>query len=98
MNLDNLYKLIDAGFTKNDLMRLMGNNAPAPAPATAPATAPAQDENSALLVQTMKQMQETLASIQAANLSNSNNQPPRDNDSIVNDYLAAIINPPQSTK
>ena len=109
MNLERIYKLVDAGFTKDELMRLMGYKptpapAPAPAPATvptpapvpapatapnpAPAPAPAPDS---ALVDTLKQMQ-------LANIGAANNDPPRSDDDIASDFLAAIINPPTPNK
>ena len=104
MNLDRIYKLVDAGFTKDELMRMMGYKpapapspapAPAPAPALAPAPAPAPDS---ALVDTLKQMQTTLQQMQLANIGAANNDPPRSDDDIASDFLAAIINPPTPNK
>ena len=108
MNLERIYKLVDAGFTKDEIMRLMGYKptpapAPAPAPATvptpapvpAPAPAPAPDS---ALVDTLKQMQNTLQQMQLANIGAANNDPPRSDDDIASDFLAAIINPPTPNK
>ena len=110
MNLERIYKLVDAGFTKDEIMRLMGykptpaptptpapapapapDPAPAPSPAPAPAPAPAPDSG---LADTLKQMQETLKQMQLANIGASDNAPPRSDDDIASDFLAAIINPP----
>lgn len=112
MNLERIYKLVDAGFTKDEIMRLMGYKpepapapapaptptpapAPAPDPAPAPATAPAQDT---ALVDTLKQMQTTLQQMQLANIGATVNTPPRSDDDIASDFLAAIINPPTNNK
>ena len=108
MNLDRIYKLVDAGFTKDELMRMMGYKpaptpapapspapAPAPAPALAPAPAPAPDS---ALVDTLKQMPTTLQQMQLANIGAANNDPPRSDDDIASDFLAAIINPPTPNK
>ena len=100
MNLERVYKLVDAGFTKDEIMRLMGYKpeptpAPAPAPAPAPTPAPAPDS---ALVDTLKQMQTTLQQMQLANIGMTNNTPPRSDDDIASDFLAAIINPPTPNK
>lgn len=112
MNLDRIYKLVDAGFTKDEIMRLMGYKtapapetapapaptpAPAPAPAPAPTPAPAPAPDSAL-VDTLKQMQQTLQQMQLANIGAADNAPPRSDDDIASDFLAAIINPPTIKK
>ena len=102
MNLDRIYKLVDAGFTKDEIMRLMGYKpapapAPAPPPAPAPAPAPTPAPDSAL-VDTLKQMQSTLQQMQLANIGAANNDPPRSDDDIASDFLAAIINPPTIKK
>lgn len=112
MNLERIYKLVDAGFTKDEIMRLMGYKpapapdpapapaptpapAPAPAPTPAPAPAPAPDST---LVDTLKQMQTTLQQMQLANIGAAYNEPPRSDDDIASDFLAAIINPPTPNK
>ena len=100
MNLERIYKLVDAGFTKDEIMRLMGYKpeptpAPAPAPAPAPTPAPAPDS---ALVDTLKQMQQTLQQMQLANIGAADNTPPRSDDDIASDFLAAIINPPTPNK
>lgn len=116
MNLERVYKLVDAGFTKDEIMRMMGykpapapatvtapahapapapDPAPAPAPAPVPAQAPAPDS---VLVDTLKQMQSTLQQMQLANIGAANNEPPRSDDDIASDFLAAIINPPAPNK
>lgn len=110
MNLDRIYKLVDAGFTKDEILRLMGYKpaptpapepvptpAPAPAPAPAPTPAPAPAPDSAL-VDTLKQMQTTLQQMQLANIGAASNEPPRSDDDIASDFLAAIINPPTPNK
>ena len=88
MNLERIYKLVDAGFTKDEIMRLMGYK-PTPAPAPAPDSA---------LVDTLKQMQQTLQQMQLANIGAADNAPPRSDDDIASDFLAAIINPPTPNK
>lgn len=120
MNLERIYKLVDAGFTKDEIMRLMGYKpapapapsptptpapaqaptptptpAPAPAPAPAPTPAPAPDS---ALVDTLKQMQQTLQQMRLANIGAADNIPPRSDDDIASDFLAAIINPPTIKK
>lgn len=98
MNLERVYKLVDAGFTKDEIMRLMGykpNPSPAPAPTPAPAPAPAPAPDSGL-ADTLKLMQETLKQMQLANIGASDNAPPRSDDDIASDFLAAIINPPNN--
>ena len=100
MNLERIYKLVDAGFTKDEIMRLMGYKpapAPAPAPSPAPTPAPAPAPNS-VLVDTLKQMQTTLQQMQLANIGAADNTPPRSDDDIASDFLAAIINPPVPNK
>lgn len=110
MNLERIYKLVDAGFTKDEIVRLMGYKpdptpAPAPAPAPTPAPAPAPAPNpsptptpDSALVDTLKQMQTTLQQMQLANIGAANNDPPRSDDDIASDFLAAIINPPTIKK
>ena len=112
MNLERIYKLVHAGFTKDEIMRLMGYKpapapapaaapgpaptpSPAPAPAPTPAPAPAPDS---ALVDTLKQMQTTLQQMQLANIGAADNIPPRSDDDIASDFLAAIINPPTIKK
>ena len=112
MNLERIYKLVDAGFTKDEIMRLLGYKpapspapapapepapAPAPSPAPTPAPAPAPTPESAL-VDTLKQMQTTLQQMQLANIGAADNTPPRSDDDIASDFLAAIINPPTPNK
>ena len=100
MNLERIYKLVDAGFSKDEIMRLMGYKpapAPAPAPSPAPTPAPAPASDSAL-VDTLKQMQTTLQQMQLANIVAADNAPPRSDDDIASDFLAAIINPPTPNK
>ena len=106
MNLERIYKLVDAGFTKDEIMRLVGYKpapapaptpAPTPAPASTPAPAPAPAPDSAL-VDTLKQMQQTLQQMQLANIGAADNAPPRSDDDIASDFLAAIINPPAPNK
>ena len=84
MNLERIYKLVDAGFTKDEIMRLMGYK-PAPAP-------------DSMLVDTLKQMQTTLQQMQLANIGAADNTPPRSADDIASDFLAAVINPPTANK
>ena len=106
MNIERIYKLVDAGFSKDEIMRLMGYKptpapaqapAPAPAPAPTPAPTPAPAPDSAL-VDTLKQMQTTLQQMQLANIGAADNTPPRSDDDIASDFLAAIINPPAIKK
>ena len=103
MNLERVYKLVDAGFSKDEIMRLMGYKpapAPAPAPTPSPTPAPAPSPTPApdsALVDTLKQMQTTLQQMQLANIGAANNDPPRSDDDIASDFLAAIINPPNNT-
>lgn len=103
MNRERLFKLIDAGFTKEEIMRLAGyTTEPAPAPATAPATAPAPEPVPAPapnpFAETLEAINATLKQMQMANIGASNNQPPRNDDDVANDFLAAIINPPVTRK
>lgn len=96
MTLDNLYKLIDAGFTKNDILQMLGNSAASPTPEPSPTPTPTPDPSPApdnCLSEVLAQMTQTLQAIQAANISNSNNIAPKDNDTVVGEYLASIINP-----
>lgn len=95
-------------------MRLMGYKptpapAPAPTPATTPAPTPAPEPAptptsapipapDSMLVDTLKQMQTTLQQMQLANIGAADNTPPRSDDDIASDFLAAIINPPTPNK
>lgn len=104
MNLERIYKLVDAGFTKDEIMRLTGYK-PAPTPAHTPAPTPAPTPTSttapapdSVLVDTLKQMQNTLQQMQLANIGAADNTPPRSDDDIASDFLAAIINPPTPNK
>lgn len=114
MNLERIYKLVDAGFTRDEILRMMGYKpaptpaptpaatpvptpSPAPTPVPTPAPAPALAPDSAL-VDTLKQMQTTLQQMQLANIGAANNDPPRSDDDIASDFLAAIINPPTPNK
>ena len=51
-----------------------------------------------MLVDTLKQMQSTLQQMQLANIGAADNTPPRSDDDIASDFLAAIINPPTANK
>ena len=61
----------------------------------APTPAPAPDS---VLVDTLKQMQQTLQQMQLANIGAADSAPPRSDDDIASDFLAAIINPPTPNK
>lgn len=103
MNLERIYKLVDAGFTKDEIVRLMGYKpeaepAPAPAPTPAPAPAPAPEPAPNPFAETLEAINATLKQMQMANIGASNNQPPRNDDDVANDFLAAIINPPTIKK
>lgn len=90
MELSEIIKLLDAGFTKDDIMALQGSPAAAPAaapdpapasdPDPAPAADPAEDQPGLTAMQAfntlINKMNDKLDQIQAANIVNSSTGSP----------------------
>jgi len=105
MTIDQILKLAELGYTKDEIQALNAPEAPAPAQ---PAAEPEQEqeqvpaENPELLKLTeamkgyMESMQQTLRDIQSANIRNSS-MPMQDPDT-VDTALAAIIQPSKKRK
>lgn len=100
MFFDQLVKLVNAGFTKEDITAFLKatastENAPEPAPAPAPAPVPAPPASGEFLAQMQtiaEQMKETAQQIQMANIRTAGNVE-RSQEQIADDFLASIINP-----
>lgn len=94
MRAEDILKLIDAGFTKADIIGLFSAAEPAADPAPKeppappePAPAPAPADNSAAVLAAIDGLTKA---IQASNILNSNT---RVNEETTDDILAEIINP-----
>lgn len=104
MELSEVIKLLDAGFTKDDIMALQGSAAPAadpdPAPASDPDPAPAPDQAedqpglSAMQAfnTLINKMNDKLDQIQAANIVNSSTGSP-DQEETAESVLQELIFP-----
>ena len=83
MKLEDIIKLIDAGYTKEDIQAM---NAPdpepelAPAPAPDPAPAPAPDENMSAMLQELKDLKKA---VYAMNIMNTDVPAPKSVDDIL---------------
>lgn len=105
MELSEIIKLLDAGFTKDDIMALQGSPAapaadPDPAPASdpdpAPASDPADDQPGLSAMQAfntlINKMNDKLDQIQAANIVNSSTGSP-DQEETAESVLQELIFP-----
>lgn len=107
MELSDIIKLLDAGFTKDDIMALQGSTAaaadpapasdPEPAPAAAaPAADPAEDQPGLSAMQAfntlINKMNDKLDQIQAANIVNSSTGSP-DQEETAESVLQELIFP-----
>lgn len=98
MKINDLVALANAGFTKDDIMKIAGAieqpaPTPAPSPATpapAPAPAPAQAPSPDPVAEMLGKLGVAVENLQKAAIGNSQ-QPQSEG---VDDILAAIINPP----
>ena len=90
MTFDQLLQLLDAGFTKEEIMALTGAPAPqtepAPQPEPAPQTEPAPMNDQAAILAKLEELNQTII---RSNINNSK-QPETES---VDDILAAIIRP-----
>ena len=96
MTFEQLIKLLDAGFTKDEIMALNGTPAPAPqtepepdpepAPQPEPAPAPAPQNDQAAILAKLEELNQTII---RSNINNSR-QPETES---VDDILATIIRP-----
>ena len=96
MTFDQLMKLLDAGFTKAEIMELNGTPAPVPQPEPEPAPqpepepqpepAPAPQNDQAAILAKLEELNQTII---RSNINNSK-QPETES---VDDILAAIIRP-----
>ena len=90
MTFEQLIKLLDAGFTKAEIMALNGTPAPAPAPQPEPepepAPAPAPQNDQAAILAKLEELNQTII---RSNINNSR-QPETES---VDDILATIIRP-----
>jgi len=106
MTIDQILKLAELGYTKDEIQALSTPEAPAPAqpaepePEPEPEQAPAENPELLKLTEAMKgymeSMQQTLKDIQSANIRNSS-MPMQDPDT-VDTALAAIIQPSKKRK
>lgn len=104
MTIDQILKLAELGYTKDEIQALSVPEAPAPAqpaePEPEPEQAPAENPELLKLTEAMRgymeSMQQTLRDIQSANIRNSS-MPMQDPDT-VDTALAAIIQPSRKRK
>ena len=104
MTIDQILKLAELGYTKDEIQALSAPEASAPAqpsdPEPEPEPAPAENPELLKLTEAMKgymeSMQQTLKDIQSANIRNSS-MPMQDPDT-VDTALAAIIQPSKKRK
>ncbi len=112
MNAENILKLIDAGFTKDEILALSGSGQPeeaepskVEAPAepepikeqpAQPAPEPAADPNAARYTELLEAMQKLTGAIQAGNILNSSNR--EDPQLSPADVIAEVINPKPKRK
>lgn len=107
MNAESILKLVDAGFTKEEILALAGTaqpekaeppkNEPAPQPEPVkeqpaqPAPEPAADPNAARYTELLEAMQKLTGAIQAGNILNSSNR--EEPQLSAEDILAEVVNP-----
>ena len=103
MNAENILKLVDAGFTKEEILALAGtaqpeeaeppkDEAPAVQPEPAPEPVqPAADPNQERYDQLLEAMQKLTGAIQAGNILNSSNR--EEPQLSAEDILAEVVNP-----
>lgn len=108
MNTESILKLVDAGFTKDDILALAGTaepekaeppkNEPAPQPEPEPEPEkPAQpDPNEVRYNELLAAMQKLTGAIQAGNILNSSNR--EDPQLSAEDILAEVVNPKPKRK
>ena len=108
MNAENILKLVDAGFTKEEILALAGTAqpeeaeppknepAPQPEPEPAPAPAPQPDPNQERYDQLLEAMQKLTGAIQAGNILNSSSR--EDPQLSPEDILAEVVNPKPKRK
>lgn len=104
MTIDQILKLAELGYTKDEIQALNTPETPAPAqpaePEPEPEQAPAENPELLKLTEAMRgymeSMQQTLRDIQSANIRNSS-MPMQDPDT-VDTALAAIIQPSRKRK
>ena len=107
MDIEKLFKLLDAGFTKDEIIKLVSTTvvqaepvepeAPAAAPDPAPAVAPAKpiESSPAWAEQLIRSNENLTAAIKSINLLNSSVPAPAGDD--ITQVLASIIDPEGST-
>lgn len=104
MNVEQIFKLVDAGFTKDDILALAGENRPAEAPkqpeivntqpaAENPAETPTEPQNSINkeIAATLANMNSTLAKLQTFALK-TDAQPGRADNSDFKTILSSVYN------
>lgn len=108
MNAESILKLVDAGFTKDEILALAGTaqpqeaeppkNEPAPQPEPEPEPEkPAQpDPNEVRYNELLAAMQKLTGAIQAGNILNSSNR--EDPQPSAEDILAEVVNPKPKRK
>lgn len=108
MNAENILKLVDAGFTKEEILALAGTaqpteaeppkNEPAPQPEPEPEPEkPAQpDPNETRYNELLSAMQKLTGAIQAGNILNSSNR--EEPQLSAEDILAEVVNPKPKRK
>lgn len=111
MNAENILKLVDAGFTKDEILALSGSGQPeeaepskVEAPAEPeptkeperPAPEPTADPNAARYTELLEAMQKLTGAIQAGNMLNSSNrEQPQET---VEDIIANVVAPKPKKK
>lgn len=103
MNTENILKLVDAGFTKEDILALAGTAQPKeaeppkdepasqPEPETEPEKPAQPDPNETRYNELLSAMQKLTGAIQAGNILNSSNR--EDPQLSAEDILAEVVNP-----
>ena len=105
MTLDDIIKLANAGYTKEDICKLTQAGEPAPAPAPAPDPAPAPAPNNPEPapdgtdpLQAIQTQIETLRQMMQINNMLTVNQTGTPKERTIDDIFAEIINPPMPDK
>ena len=97
MNVQEVITLVNAGFTKADILALAQPQDPQPQdpqPQDPQPAAPAPDTNTQLAT-VLNSMQETLKQMQAANIAKSSNPEPKTTHEQAMEIMANIIAPPK---
>ncbi len=91
MNVTDILTLAKAGFTAEQIGKLMTIDAPAPAPKTAPAPSPAPDDTKAQFDKIFQQISALTGIVQKGNIANTHQ--PDEKTLTAEDVLSEIIRP-----